>query len=97
MQALECGLPVVTVEGRFLRTRFASGLLRTMGIDELVAATADEYVQIVERLLVDEEFMRTTRLKIVERFPMLLDDVAPVRSLECFLERVVKDKRGQVA
>ncbi|MEO6748125.1 MAG: tetratricopeptide repeat protein, partial [Casimicrobiaceae bacterium] len=35
MQAFECGLPVVTVEGRFLRSRFASGLLRQMGIDEL--------------------------------------------------------------
>ena len=33
MQAFECGLPVLTVEGRFLRNRFASGLLREMGVD----------------------------------------------------------------
>jgi predicted O-linked N-acetylglucosamine transferase (SPINDLY family) len=38
MQAAECALPIVTREGRFMRGRLASGMLRSMGMSDLVAA-----------------------------------------------------------
>jgi protein O-GlcNAc transferase len=37
VQALECGLPIVAREGRFLRGRLGSGVLRHLGLDALVA------------------------------------------------------------
>ena len=37
-------LPIVTREGSFLRGRLASGILKRMGLAELVAATEEEYV-----------------------------------------------------
>jgi protein O-GlcNAc transferase len=45
MQAIECGLPIVAYEGRFMRGRFASGILRTLGLEELVAQSAADYVR----------------------------------------------------
>ena len=46
MQAVECGLPVVAMEGAFLRGRLASGPMRTMQLDELVATDEQQYVEL---------------------------------------------------
>jgi protein O-GlcNAc transferase len=86
MQAFECGLPVVTVEGRFLRSRFASGLLRQMGTDTLVASNPREYVDRAVALLTGPALLQTTRQAIAARFPSLLDQQESIRSLERFLE-----------
>ena len=43
------GLPIVTLEGRFLRQRLAAGLLRQIGITEGIAASADDYVEVAVR------------------------------------------------
>ena len=88
MQAFECGLPVLTVEGRFLRNRFASGLLREMGVDELIATSAKAYVDNAVRLLTSPALLSQTRSKIIERFPALLDRSDSVRAFEAFLESV---------
>jgi len=88
MQAFECGLPVLTVEGRFLRNRFASGLLREMGVDELIATSAKAYVDNAVRLLTNPALLSATRSKIIERFPALLDRSDSVRAFEAFLESV---------
>ena len=46
MQAVECGLPIVTGEGRFMRGRLASGILRRMDMAELIADTEETYVNL---------------------------------------------------
>ena len=50
VQALECGLPIVAREGRFLRGRLGSGVLRHLGLDELVASSDDAYVELAVAL-----------------------------------------------
>ena len=47
VQAIECGLPPVTLEGRFLRGRLGSGILRRLEMPELIASSAEEYVEMV--------------------------------------------------
>ena len=37
LQAIECGLPLITREQQFLRGRLASGVMRPMGMVELIA------------------------------------------------------------
>jgi predicted O-linked N-acetylglucosamine transferase (SPINDLY family) len=49
-QAVHRGLPIVTLEGSFLRQRLAAGLLRQIGQTGGVALTTDEYVQTAIRL-----------------------------------------------
>ena len=48
-QAARRGLPIVTVEGRYLRQRLAAGLLRQIDLTEGVAGTGDDYVSIAVR------------------------------------------------
>lgn len=88
LQAIRCGLPVVTLEGRFLRGRLASGILRHMGVDELVAATAEEYVGLAVRAALEPAFRESARRHLAARCHLLFEDLAPIRALEEFFARV---------
>jgi predicted O-linked N-acetylglucosamine transferase (SPINDLY family) len=48
-QANHRGLPIVTLEGEFLRQRLAAALLRQIGITDGIALSRDQYVQIAVR------------------------------------------------
>jgi len=43
-QALHCGLPIVTLEGPYLRQRLAAGLLRQIGATDGIAQSREQYV-----------------------------------------------------
>lgn len=45
-QALHCGIPIVTLEGAFMRQRLAAGLLKKVGLLDSVADTEEDYVRI---------------------------------------------------
>jgi predicted O-linked N-acetylglucosamine transferase (SPINDLY family) len=85
LQAVECGLPIVTREGRFLRGRLASGILRRMGLPELVAQSQEAYVELAVRLARDAEYREHIRGRIVASRHVLFEDMAPIRALEDFL------------
>jgi protein O-GlcNAc transferase len=90
MQAIECGIPIVTREGRFLRGRFASGILKRIGLQELVAASDEEYVALVIRLVCDRDYRERIRGQIEAERDCLSEDTAPIDALEEFLSKVVK-------
>ena len=92
MLAVECGLPVVTREGRFMRGRLASGILKRMGLAELVADTEAGYVDLVVRLVQDAGYCMALRQRIENSRDVLYDDVAPIRALEDFLRSVAKSR-----
>ena len=48
-QAIHCGLPVVTLAGKFLRQRLATGLLAHAGVSDGIAESPDGYVEIAAR------------------------------------------------
>jgi predicted O-linked N-acetylglucosamine transferase (SPINDLY family) len=48
-QAVHCGLPIVTLEGPFLRQRLAAGLLRQIGQNEGIASHEEEFREIAVR------------------------------------------------
>ena len=43
-QALHCGLPIITLEGPYLRQRLAAGLLRQVGVTDGITASREQYV-----------------------------------------------------
>ena len=88
MQAVECGLPIVTREGRFMRGRLASGILKRIGLQELVAASEENYVALAVKLATDAGYREQFRTRIEASRHILYDDVAPVRALEDFLVQV---------
>jgi len=85
MQAVECGLPIVTREGRFLRGRLASGILKRMELQELVAATEENYVELAVTLCRNAEYRTHIRRRIEAGRHALFEDPAPIRALEEFL------------
>ncbi len=82
LQGLECGLPVVAWEGEFMRGRLASGPLRHLGLDALVAASQAEYVEIALRLVDDAAWRAHIRDEIAQRRQALFDDRSSVKALE---------------
>jgi predicted O-linked N-acetylglucosamine transferase (SPINDLY family) len=89
LQAVECGLPIVTREGRFMRGRFASGILKRMGLQELVAATEDDYVGLAVKLAQDTAYRDQIRARIGASRAGLYEDLVPIRALEAFLTGAV--------
>jgi len=85
LQAIECSLPVVTIEGRFLRGRLASGILRQMGLDELVASDPQAYIDLAVRIAGDAAGREALRGRIRAARTRLYGDLAPIRALEDFL------------
>jgi predicted O-linked N-acetylglucosamine transferase (SPINDLY family) len=85
MQAVECGLPLVTLEGQFMRGRLASGILRHMGQPELVAIDATGYVELAVNLGSDSAYRQSIRQRMDEARDRLFGDTSTVRALEKFL------------
>ena len=90
VQAIECGLPLVTREGRFLRGRLASGVLRRMDLKELIVQTKAEYVNLVVRLVADQDYQAHIRHEIEQRRSVLFDDQSAMGPLQDFLESVAR-------
>jgi predicted O-linked N-acetylglucosamine transferase (SPINDLY family) len=88
IQAVECGTPIVAWEGRFLRGRLASGILRALALDEWVADTHAGYADRVARLVGDAALREQVRVQIGERRQALYEDRASVQALAALLERL---------
>ena len=84
-QAIHRGLPVVTLEGRYMRQRLAAGLLRKVGLPETIATCDREYVTIAT-LLAEEcsnrDRRNARRQEIKSRAPEMDNDISVVRAFE---------------
>lgn len=94
LQAVECGLPIVTRAGRFMRGRFAGGLLARIGVPELVVRTEDDYVAAAVRLCRDDLHRAELARRIEAGRDVLFEDTAPIRALEAFLSGVAARPAG---
>ena len=50
MQAIECHIPCVTYEGRFMRGRLGSGIIKRLGLPEWVATSTEQYIDFAAEL-----------------------------------------------
>ena len=85
LDALACGLPVVTLPGRFMRGRQSAGMLALMGIDELVAGDTESYVRIVASLAGDAPRRAALARRIRDAHARIFDDPGPVAALAQWL------------
>jgi predicted O-linked N-acetylglucosamine transferase (SPINDLY family) len=81
MQAVQVHLPAVTMEGRFMRGRLGSGILRRLGMPELIAETKTRYVDVAVALAEDAAYrMRMRhRLQLVEK--LAYNDLSAIEAL----------------
>jgi protein O-GlcNAc transferase len=93
MEAIEASLPIVTIEGRFLRGRLASGILRRLGLDELVVATEADYASAVVRLCRDMGYRAAIQTRIRSARDILYDDPDPAAAMDDFVEGLAERAR----
>lgn len=89
VDALDCGLPVVTLPGAMMRGRQSAGMLTLLGLSELIAADVGDYVGIATRLCQDAAWRTSLAASIRERNGMLFDDAAPLDALKAFYRESV--------
>lgn len=89
LEAIACGLPIVTLPGPLMRGRHTLGILTQLGVTDTVARDKEEYADIAVRLAKDPAW----RAEILERMsaghPRLYGDTACVRALEDFYRDTV--------
>ncbi len=93
LEALAMGTPVVTWPTEFLRARLAQGMLRHIGLDELVADSAPSFVELSVGLATDAQRQAALRRQILERVGGLFDHVESVRAFEPFFEEAIERSR----
>jgi predicted O-linked N-acetylglucosamine transferase (SPINDLY family) len=84
LEALDMGVPVVTLVGGRHAERTSFSILTNLGVTDTVAQTGGEYVDIALRLATDRAFMQAVRARIAAglRDSALTDMVAHTRHLE---------------
>ncbi len=89
IEAVQYGMPVVTLPGRFMRARHALGILRMLGIAETVARDRDDYVAIAVRLGADPARRAEIRARTLAAKGRIEDDAESVDGLMRFVESAV--------
>ncbi|HUN74196.1 MAG TPA: hypothetical protein VMU40_06740 [Steroidobacteraceae bacterium] len=87
--AVQCGLPVVSVQGAFMRGRFGSGILDSVGLAEWVAADDTGLVRRAVRLGGDRVLRRSVSEQMRRRGQRLFCDRSSTETLESVLWQAV--------
>ena len=82
LDALHCGLPVVTCPGEFMRGRQSMAMLRQLGCDELIVDSPLALAECAVALAQDKARRAQLSTRIRERLPTLTDGIAPLHTLE---------------
>ncbi|RFC38775.1 MAG: putative O-linked N-acetylglucosamine transferase, SPINDLY family [Candidatus Nitrotoga sp. CP45] len=84
LDALACGLPVVTMPGEFMRGRQSYGMLKCMGLNELIAHDHKDYIEIATRLGTDRAWHQQVVQQITTRSGAIFAVETPLRQMEQF-------------
>jgi predicted O-linked N-acetylglucosamine transferase (SPINDLY family) len=87
LDALACGLPIVTLPGRFMRGRQSFGMLTLMGLADLVARDAADYASKAAAIATNRTHRDHLSARIRAAHGRVFDDPAPVTALAEFLRR----------
>lgn len=85
MHSLACNLPIITREGQFMRGRFASGLLRRVGLNDLVCKDEEDFICRAVHLVNNQDTLNRLKDSIMLCKRSLFEDIEPVKFLEKFL------------
>ena len=69
-----------------MRGRLASGILKKIGLQELIAQDEADFVNLVVKIANNQEYKHFIRDKIEKNRYFLYGDLEPIRALEKFLE-----------
>lgn len=95
LEALDFGLPIVTMAGDDIRGLQSAGMLRMMGLDKYVTNTVDEFIELASTLGNDTDLRQRVTQEFNTRTTLLYDDRSCVRGLEDFLTEACRKAATQ--
>jgi predicted O-linked N-acetylglucosamine transferase (SPINDLY family) len=90
MEAVACGMPIVTLPGRFCRGRQTYAILQQLGVTDTIARDEAGYVDIAVRLGCDRAWRAEVVQRMAEGHRSLFWDTRSVRAIEEFYRSAVQ-------
>ena len=85
--AFAAGTPMITLPTEFHRGRYTAAAYRQMGVETLIASSAQEYVDLAVRVATEVDFRAQVSAEILENNDILFEDGDAVVELADFLVR----------
>ena len=92
LDAIACGLPIVTLPGKFMRGRHSYAILKQLEMTDTIASSEDEYIHIAARLGLDAAWRKSVVRRIAGNAAKLYDDRRSALALEEFLLKAVSSR-----
>jgi len=90
LEAIACGLPIVTMPGELMRSRHSYGILTQLGVSDTIARDEDEYTSIAARLGNDHNFKNDILLRMNESQSKIFNCKNGIQGLESFYKSLIK-------
>lgn len=84
LEGFSVGLPVVTLPGKYMRSRHTAAFYKYMGYTECIAETVEHYIEIAVRLGTDKKYKEKAVSEIQRHLDSLWEDDEVVREFERF-------------
>ncbi len=84
IEAFFAGVPVVTMPTRFARGRLSAAIMKQIGLDECIAGTPQEYVDLAVRIGTDLKYRKSLRAKIRKRIDGIFENDEAILEWERF-------------
>jgi protein O-GlcNAc transferase len=88
LDAIACGLPIVTLPGTAMRGRQSAAMLALAGVGDTVAKDEDDYVRIAARVAREHAWRNDVASRLAAGRTRLFDDPRPIEALADGLERL---------
>lgn len=90
MDAIACGLPVITCPREFMRGRMSYGILQALGLTETTAQTEQDYIELAVKLALDSDWRTQLSQAMLQQQHRVFDDTTCIPALESFYCKVVQ-------
>lgn len=90
LESFAVSTPVVSLPGRLQRGRHTYGMYQRMEINDCIASTPSEYVELALRVAKDSDFRSTITTLLEERCSVLFEDLRVVEQFDDFFYQVTK-------
>ena len=90
LEAISLNKPIVTCPSKFMRGRHTYSFLRKLNIEETIASSKGEYVEIAVKLSKDNDFRNSVINKMIKNKNKLFNDGKPIKLLEETIRKKIK-------